>query len=247
MPDALAHPAALEARAHGQVAHLVGGQHGAVLADLARDALDALGLAVLEVGDGIGDRLRQPEGVDLLFSEPPLRLKLADQVAAVELLDDASEVRAVEAGHVDDLGLHRPVDRRGEGLDGLDRVVAVGRQVPRDGDGLAERHAHAPTEGFARLEGEADGHEGERLAPARGAARLVLEGDAGGARLDPLDARLGMRRALRVDADEPPAARAWKSTPRRYRYCGPFGRDRPASGTRARRHRRRGSARRAGS
>ena len=81
-------------------------------------------------------------------------------------------------------------------------TVAVGAER----DGLAEGHQHSAPEGLAGLEGQADRHQRQRrpalafhaLAPPR----LVLEGDAGRAGLDPLHARLGMGGALRVDADE---------------------------------------------
>src|SRR6185295_1415252 len=78
----------------------------------------------------------------------------------------------------------------------------VGRRVGAERDRLAERDPDVAAEGLAGLEGDAHRDEDEGRPAPRG---LVVERDARGTGPDPLDAALGMGRALRVDADEPSA------------------------------------------
>ncbi len=60
-----------------------------------------------------------------------------------------------------------------------------------------EGDEHACAKRLARLEGQAEGKEDEGLGPAL----FVLERDAGSAGLDPLNPRLGVGGAFRIDGD----------------------------------------------
>ena len=189
------------ATAHRLVPHLVGGEEGAILLDRRPEARHPLGIALLEVRRRVRDRAREPQGVDLARPEAALLLQLADQVAPVDLVHRADELLALRPAHVEDLGLHAPLDRRGEGLDRLGGLIPVHGRVGRQRDGLPERDPHVAAEGLARLERDAHRDQGERRSAP---GRLVVQRDARGAGLDALDAALRMGRALRVDPDELP-------------------------------------------
>src|SRR5207245_11016988 len=124
--DALARPGPLKPSAHRLVLDAVFGQERAVALDALPDALDPLGIASLEVVDRVHDGPREPDQVDLPLREPALFPKLAHELAAVQLLDGGHEPALVDPLDVDDFGLHRPLDRVGEGLDRLDGIRPAG-------------------------------------------------------------------------------------------------------------------------
>ena len=114
---------------------------------------------------------------------------------------------SVDPIDVDDLRLHGALDGVGQALDGRDRLLARTRHVALERDRLAEGDQHAAAECLADLEGQSDGNEGERDAPAGPGdlpPRLVVQRDPRGAGLDALDAALGVGGALRIDRKHAP-------------------------------------------
>ncbi|OLC30866.1 MAG: hypothetical protein AUH81_18850 [Candidatus Rokubacteria bacterium 13_1_40CM_4_69_5] len=186
-------------RLHRLVLHPVGAEEGTVALYPLPDSLDPLRLARLEVLHRVHDRARQAEEIDLPVSEPALLPQLADQLAPIKLLHGPDDLGGLDPVHVHHLGLHGPLDRRGERLHALGGVGVVGRDVRGDRDRLAEGDEHPPPERLACFEGQADRNE-PQLA---GMVHLVTQGDAGGAGPDALDAGLGVGGALGIDRDEP--------------------------------------------
>ena len=168
-----------------------------VALDALPDALQARGLARAEVVGGVGDRAREAEHIHLALRQPALLAQLAHQLVPVELLHGLDEGGGVDAVDVDDLPFHAPLDGRGQGIHGLGRIVAV-----RVGMGLTAMAGPKETSTRPRNDLRAS-----KVRPTGTSAsaprplRLVGEGDAGRARLDPLHPGLRVRRALGVDGD----------------------------------------------
>jgi hypothetical protein len=114
------------------------GEQRAVGLDALPQPLDALGIAGLEVLDGVHDRPREPPAIDVASGEAAMLHDLAGKDVTVQVLDGLDQPALVDARHVDDLGLHAPLDGVGQGIDRLDRVLAIGRQVSAGGDGWPE-------------------------------------------------------------------------------------------------------------
>ena len=154
-----------QAGAHGLVAEAILPEQPAIALDALPERLDPLGLALREVLGRLRDGAREPDGVDLPETDPPLLVQLAHELAAVEILDGADQRVPVQPADVDDLRLHRHLNRRGERVHGPDRILPVHRRVGREGHRLAEGHQHPAAKGLARLEGQPDGDEASGGAP----------------------------------------------------------------------------------
>src|SRR6185436_4065840 len=89
--DPLARPPPLESRAHRLVLHAVFGEQRAVALDALPDALDPLGVVLLEVVRRIDDPPRQADEIDLPLGEPALLAELAHEIVAIELLHGVDE------------------------------------------------------------------------------------------------------------------------------------------------------------
>src|SRR5207247_2087880 len=199
-PQAYADGPPGEALTHRLVLDRVGGEGGAIPVDVLAQLREPLGCMCLEPSRGVGDGAGESDRVDLARGEPALILELSHELVAVEALDLVDEGGAIEAIHVEHLAFHAPLDGRGQLVHRLDLVLSVEIEEGPQRQGLAEGDAHPASERLPRIEGEADGDRGQRLADAAlPTPRLVVEGDARGARLDALDARLGVGRPLRVD------------------------------------------------
>src|SRR5260370_1142938 len=124
----------------------------------------ALGSMRLEPSPGGSDGARETARVDLARGKPALLLALSHEVVAVEALELVDEGGAIEATHVEDLALHAPLDGRGQLVHRLDLVLSVEIEEGPQRQGLAEGDAHPASERLPRIEGEADGDPGQRLA-----------------------------------------------------------------------------------
>ena len=183
------------------------GEQRAVVLDPLPERGDAVRVALLEVGDRLDDGAGEPEDVDCFWPDAARGMELTDQLLAVQVLDGADDLGQVDPIDVDDLRLHGALDGVGQALDGRDRLLARTRHVALERDRLAEGDQHAAAERLADLEGQSDGNEGERDAPAGPgdlSPRLVVERDPRGAGLDALDAALGVGGALRIDREHAP-------------------------------------------
>ena len=178
---------------------MVLGQQRAIGLDALPEPLHPPGVAGLEVAHGVGDRARQAHGVDVATGEAARFHHLRGQLVAVQLLDRPQEALVVEPLDVDDLRLHRPLQIAGQRVHRLHGILAPRPEVGAGLDRLAEGHQHPAAERLARLEREPD-RDHRQLARVLG---LVGEREASGARLDALHARLGVRRALRIDRHQP--------------------------------------------
>ena len=187
----------------------MGRQSGVIAEHPLPEPLDALRFSRAETLHRGRDRPGETVRVGRLPRQAALPPQLTLELTAIDRLHGACERRRVDALDVDDLALHRPLDRRGERMQRLGRLRAVDGEVRRDVDRLAERDEDTPAEPLAGLEAEPDRHDGE--AP-RG-VRLVTERDPRRARLDPLHVRLRAGGAFGIDGDEPPVDRMPGDTP----------------------------------
>ena len=186
----------IEPRPHGLVPDVVVREQRAIALDALPEPLEPLGLVGLEPAHRVHDRARQAKDVHLALGEAALLAELTHQLAPIELLDGVHEAGGVDPLDVDDLGLHAPLDRRRQRVDGAHGIGRVGAEVRRDRNGRTERDEHAALERLARLERQPDRDQRELARPR------VAERDARRARPDALHARLGVRGALGIDGHD---------------------------------------------
>ena len=197
-----------EPGSHRLVAHVPLGEQRAVVLDALPDPGEPVGIVHPEVGDRLDDGAGETEDVDRLGGKSPLGPELADELVPVQILDGTDHLGDVDPVDVDDLGLHRALDGVGQTLDGRHRLLARPRHVETERNRLPEGDEHPAPEGLPGLEGEPDRNQDERRSGVRTSGclggrsrRLVVESDPRRARLDSLDASLGVRGALGIDRE----------------------------------------------
>jgi hypothetical protein len=146
-----------------------------------------LGVTRPEVVHGADDRAGQPAG-SICEAPRPHCQQLTDQLAAVELLDRGT-ARLPRCS----TWTARPPSPCWMSRQGVDRLAGrlIGLAVRRHRDRLSHGDEHPPQRTCASNTGPWNERQLAR------ASRLVSQRDAGRAALDPSDARLNLRRALR--------------------------------------------------
>ncbi len=166
-----------------------------VALDALPDALDALGLAGLEVVDGVDDRAGEAQHIDCP-SDPTLPRAAPQQLVAIELLDGPDD-----GGWASMRSTWTTWASMAYWMAVVSPSTALGGILPVDGEVGGRRRldrtrrALVPRNDLRASKVRPSG----RRTSTSGTALFVVERDASGAGLDALHPRLGVRRPFRVD------------------------------------------------